>query len=100
MIRRDKDINGRKEDSYILEGNEIDQKFDNGAGELIVDVDAQGGVKLAAKYSKDLNGYGKVDSSIGFESNILTIAEKIAAKTETKWDDSAVAGLKSILGIK
>jgi len=84
----------------MLEGNEVDQKFDGEAGNLIVDVDAAGGVSLAVKYEKDLDGFAKVESSLAIKSNIFNILEKVAAKTETKWDDSAVAGIKSILGIK
>ena len=84
----------------MLENKEIDQSFDEGAGNLVVDVDAQGGIELSVKYKKDLNGFAEVESSLSLKSNIFNILEKIAAKTETKWDDSAVAGIKSILGIK
>jgi len=84
----------------MLDGLEVDQKFDNGAGSLIVDVDDKGGVILKTAYEKDVDGFAKVKSSLELESNIFTIAEKIALKTQQTWDDKAVAGLKSLLGIK
>jgi len=84
----------------MLDGLEVDQKFDNGAGSLIVDVDDKGGVILKTAYEKDVDGFAKVKSSLELESNIFTIAEKIAWKTQQTWDDKAVAGLKSLLGIK
>ena len=84
----------------ILEGNEVEKTFDNGAGQLIVDVDGKGAVKMSMTYSKDLDGFAKVKSSNELESNIFTIAEKIAAKTKMTWDDKAIAGLKALLGIK
>lgn len=83
----------------MLEGNEVDKKYDNGAGEVIIDVDAKGGVLLSNSYKKDLDGFAEVESVTKLKSNILTIAEKIAAKTKTQWDDKAVASLKSLLGI-
>ena len=83
----------------MLEGKEVDQKFDNGAGELVVDVDDKGGVLLSASYDKDLDGYGKAEISIKFKTNVFTIAEKIAAKTSTTWDDAAIKGLEQLLGV-
>lgn len=84
----------------MLEGVEVQKEFDNGAGKITVDVDDKGSVKVSATYSKDLDGFAKVNSTTEVESNIFMIAEKIAAKTATPWDDKAVAGLKSLLGIK
>lgn len=84
----------------MLEGKELEKEFDGGAGKLTIDVDDKGLVKLTAVYDKDLDGYAKVKNSTEIESNIFTLAEKIAAKTGNPWDDKAVAGLKSILGIK
>lgn len=83
----------------MLEGNELEKEYDNGAGKLIVDVTADGGVKLSNVYQKDLNGYAKVKASVELESDIFMIAESIAKKTSTEWDDKAIAGLKSLLGI-
>lgn len=82
----------------MLEGNEIEKKFDG--GEFVFDADDQGGVKASTTYSKDFDGYAKAEASVAFSFNVFNIAEKIAAKTETPWDDTAIAGLKKLLGIK
>lgn len=83
----------------MLEGNEIDKTYDNGAGRLIVDVTDKGGVKLSNVYEKDLDGMAKVRNTTDLETNIFMIAEKVAAKTKTTWDDTVVEGLKKLLGI-
>lgn len=83
----------------MLEGNEVEKEYDGGAGKLIVDVTGQGAVKLSNVYEKNIDGYAKVKAVVELESDIFMIAEKIAAKTSTQWDDKAVAGLKSLLGI-
>lgn len=87
-------------DTKILEGNEVEKEYDGGAGKVVLDVDLQGNVKFSNSYAKDLDGYAKVSSQTSLESNIFNIAEKIAAKTNTTWDDTAVKALKSILGIE
>lgn len=88
----------------MLEGKEFSKKFDGEAGEAFVDVDAQGKVVIGLNYSKeiDLDGYAvvKANNVNSIETDIFKIAEKIAAKTETKVDDMFVAGLKNLLGIK
>lgn len=84
----------------MLDGNEVEKVYDDGAGKVIVDVDAKGGVLVSNTYQKDLDGYATVKSVTEIESNIFVIAEKIAAKTKTEWDDKAIAALKSILGIQ
>jgi hypothetical protein len=88
----------------MLEGKEVDIKFDGEAGQAFVDVDAQGGVVLAIGYNKeiDLAGMAKITAKneVKAETNIFTIAEKIAAKTGTPVDDMFVAGLKKLLGIQ
>lgn len=83
----------------MLEGAEIDKSFDGGAGHITLDADEKGAVKFELSYEKDLDGYAKVKSINSVESNIFDIAAKIAAKTSTPWDDSAIAGLKKLLGI-
>jgi hypothetical protein len=82
----------------MLEGNEIEKEYDGGAGKVIVDVTDKGAVKISNVYSKDL-GLAKISNTTEVETNIFKIAESIAAKTATEWDDKAVAGLKSLLGI-
>lgn len=84
----------------VLEGNEVDKTFDGGAGHLIVDADDKGGLKVEMTYEKDLDGYAKVKSSNSIETDIFKLAQKVAAKTSTTWDDQALAALKSLLGIK
>ena len=83
-----------------LEGREVEKKFDSNAGEVFVDVNDKGAISFGVSYDKDLDGFAKVKAVISLESNIFTIAEKIAAKTATPFDDSAIAGIKSLLGIK
>ena len=89
--------------SPVLEGNEVEKSFGNGAGKAIVDVDAKGAVLVSVTFKRDedLDGYAKVsaDMSIKAETNIIAIAEKLAAKTGTKFDDSVIAGIKMLLGI-
>lgn len=88
----------------MLEGKEFSQKFDGDAGEAFLDVDAQGKVVVGLSYKKeiDLDGYAvvKANNENSLETDIFKIAEKIAAKTETKVDDMFIAGLKNLLGIK
>lgn len=89
--------------SPILEGNEVEKDFDAGAGKAIVNVDAKGAVVISLSYKKDvdMDGYAsaKADISLSAETNLIAICEKIAAKTETKFDDSVVQGIKMLLGI-
>lgn len=84
----------------MLEGAEVEKVYDGGAGKVIVDVDDKGAVLVSNTYKKDLDGYAEVESVTSMKSNIFKIAEKIAAKTKTTWDDTAIAALKEILGIK
>ena len=73
-----------------LDGNEVDRTYDDGAGKLIVDVDSSGGVKVSNVYERDLDGFAKVKNVTELVANIFTVAEKIAAKASTEWDDKAV----------
>lgn len=85
----------------VLEGNELEKSYDNGAGKVILDVDAAGSVKLSNVYEKAVEGgLAKIKSVTEIETNIFVLAEAIAKKTETTLDDKAVAGIKAILGIK
>jgi hypothetical protein len=83
----------------FLEGAELEKEYDAGAGKLVVDVTDKGEIKFSNVYAKDLGGFAKVKNITEVESNIFMIAEAIAKKTATEWDDKAIAGLKSILGI-
>lgn len=84
----------------FLEGNELEKSYDAGAGKVVLDVNDKGQIKLSNEYVKDLDGYAKIKSVTEIETDIFVVAAKIAAKTESKWDDTAIAGLKSLLGIK
>lgn len=86
--------------SPILEGNEIEKEFDGGAGKFVTDVDAKGGVKVSLSYAKKIDDLLTANAAIGVETNIFKLAEAIAAKTATKWDDSAIKALESLLGIQ
>lgn len=81
----------------MLEGKEIEGAFDGGG--YYIDVDDKGGVKIEGTYEKDL-GVAKIKSVTTIETDIFVLAEMMTKKTETTWDDTAVAGLKSLLGIK
>lgn len=83
----------------MLEGNEIEKEYDGGAGKLVLDVTDKGAVIFSNSYKKDLGGLAKVENVTKIESDIFMIAETIAKKTSTPWDDKAVAGIKSLLGI-
>lgn len=80
----------------MLDGKELEGKFDGGG--YSVDVDDKGGIKIELAYSKDF-GFATANSSNSVETNIFKIAEKIAAQTSATWDDNAVAALKKMLGI-
>lgn len=83
-----------------LEGNELEQSYDSGAGKLIIDVTDKGSVRLANEYVKDIAGYARIKSITEIESNIFKIAKEISKKTATKWDDAAIEGLMKLLGIQ
>lgn len=82
----------------MLEGKEVEGKIGD-VGMYEIDVDSKGYVRFGAHVDKDF-GYAKVKSANVIESNIFKIAEEIAKKTKTEWDDKAIAGLKSLLGIQ
>ncbi len=82
----------------MLEGKEVEGKIGE-VGNYGIDVDVKGNVKVDVIAAKDL-GHTKVSNVLAIETNIFAVAEEIAKKTQTTWDDSAVAGLKAILGIK
>lgn len=81
----------------MLEGKEVEGKIGDVAT-YSVDVDKTGKVALVLSASKDLDGV-KIKSENSIEVELFTLLEKVAAKTETKWDDTVVAQLKAILGM-
>lgn len=84
----------------MLEGNELEKEYDGGAGKIIVDVDDKGKVKISNEYNKVVNSVLTVKSLTTVETDIFAILEKITEKTDTKFDDKLVAGIKALLGIK
>ena len=83
----------------MLEGNELEQVYDGGAGKLIVDVTGKGEVKISNVYQKDLGGYAKVKNTTELESSIFHIAYQATKKTGITWDEKLVEGLAKLLGI-
>ena len=81
----------------MLEGKELEGKIGE-VGSYSVDVDKNGLVKLEVLASKELEGI-KLNSANSAEISIFVLLEKVAAKTEAKWDDAVVAQLKAILGL-
>lgn len=81
----------------MLEGKELEGKIGE-VGSYSVDVDKNGLVKLEVSASKELEGI-KLNSSNSAEISIFVLLEKVAVKTEAKWDDAVVAQLKAILGL-
>lgn len=84
----------------MLEGKEVDVKFDGDAGEFFVDVDAQGVVEVGVKYEKNVKDVVKVKLGNSVEVSFFSLAEKICAKTKTPYDDAVLKGLKNLLGIQ
>ena len=80
----------------LLEGKELEGKIGE-KGSYSVDVDTTGLIEI-----KLGGGDLMVD---GFEGGayvkltLMSILEKVAAKTETQWDDAAVMSIKKILGL-
>lgn len=80
-----------------LEGNELEGKIGD-VGSYIVDIDDKGKVVVSVKIEKDM-GLGKINATVAVETDIFKIAEQLAAKTATPWDDAAVKALEKLLGI-
>lgn len=82
----------------MLEGKEVEGKLGD-VGTYSLDVDAKGKIAINVEVLKDF-GHTKVISSNSVETDIFKVAEEVAKKTGTTWDDKAIAALKSALGIK
>lgn len=81
----------------MLEGNEVEGEIGD-MGSYVLDVDDKGKLVIGLKIEKDM-GYGKVAAQLSAETDVFKIAEMIAAKTATTWDDEAIKALEKILGI-
>lgn len=89
-----------QESKELLAGREVEVKFDGESGGFFVDADSQGGVEIGLNYNKDVSGFVEVKSSLSAKSNIFNLAQKIAEKTATPFDDKVIQGIKDLLGIK
>lgn len=67
-------------------------------GSYDVTVDAQGNVVAKVSVLKSVDGVN-ASVSVEVDLNILKLAEAIAEKTATTWDDTAVKVLESLLGL-
>jgi hypothetical protein len=83
--------------SGILEGKEVEVKLGE-VGSISVDVEKTGIVKVEIVAEKEIEGV-KAKTSNTVEVSLFVLLEKVAAKTEAKWDDAVVAQLKAILGL-
>lgn len=81
----------------MLEGKEVEGKIGE-VGAYSVDVDKTGKVVIAIEASKEIEGV-KLKSVNSAEIELFVILEKVAQKTEAKWDDAVVAQVKTILGL-
>lgn len=81
----------------MLEGKELEGKIGE-VGEYFVDVEKNGQVTISLTAKKELEGV-LVSSENKAVVNVITLLEKVAAKTEAKWDEAVVAQIKKILGL-
>lgn len=81
----------------MLEGKELEGKIGE-VGEYFVDVEKNGQVTISLTAKKELEGV-LVSSENKAVVNVITLLEKVAAKTEAKWDEAVVAQIKTILGL-
>lgn len=81
----------------MLEGKELEGKIGE-VGEYFVDVEKTGQITISLTAKKELEGV-LVSSENKAVVNVITLLEKVAAKTEAKWDEAVVAQIKTILGL-
>lgn len=81
----------------MLEGKELEGKIGE-VGEYFVDAEKNGQVTISLTAKKELEGV-LVSSENKAVVNVITLLEKVAAKTEAKWDEAVVAQIKKILGL-
>jgi len=82
----------------LLDGKELEGQIGN-VGTYEVDVSIDGSVIMKATVAY-VTEYGEASSTNAIKTDIFKIAEALAKKTETTWDDAAVEALKKVLGIK
>lgn len=71
----------------MLEGNELEKQFDNGAGIVVLDVDAKGKALVRVSYAKDVVDGVSINSTIELKIDALILVEMIVKKTPTEYDD-------------
>lgn len=81
----------------MLEGKELEGKIGE-VGEYFVDVEKTGQVTISLTAKKELEGV-LVSSENKAVVNVITLLEKVTAKTEAKWDEAVVAQIKTVLGL-
>ena len=78
----------------MLEGNELEKQFDNGAGLVVVDVDAAGKALIKVAYGKEVVDGVSVNSTIELKVDALVLVEMIVNKTPTQYDDKLLEIIK------
>lgn len=78
----------------MLEGNELEKQFDNGAGLVVVDVDAAGKALIKVAYGKEVVEGVSVNSTIELKVDALVLVEMIVKKTPTQYDDKLLEIIK------
>ena len=78
----------------MLEGNELEKQFDNGAGVVVVDVDAAGKALIKVAYGKEVIDGVSVNSTIELKVDALVLVEMIVNKTPTQYDDKLLEIIK------
>ena len=78
----------------MLEGNELEKQFDNGAGIAVLDVDATGKALVRVSYAKDVVDGVSVNSTIELKVDALVLVEMIVKKTPTEYDDKLLEIIK------
>ena len=78
----------------MLEGNELEKQFDNGAGIVVVDVDAAGKALIKVAYGKEVVEGVSVNSTIELKVDALVLIEMIVNKTPTQYDNKLLEIIK------
>ena len=78
----------------MLEGNELEKQFDNGAGVVVVDVDAAGKALIKVAYGKEVIDGVSVNSTIELKVDALVLVEMIVNKTPTQYDNKLLEIIK------
>lgn len=78
----------------MLEGNELEKQFDNGAGFVVVDVDAAGKALIKVAYGKEVIDGVSVNSTIELKVDALVLIEMIVNKTPSQYDNKLLEIIK------